>query len=62
MDGAKILVVDDEERMRGLIRDFLQREKYTVIEAGNGEEALQKFFDTKDIALVVDIRRRWHGT
>ncbi len=53
MDGAKILVVDDEERMRGLIRDFLQREKYTVIEAGNGEEALQKFFDTKDIALVL---------
>ncbi|MBO4872591.1 MAG: response regulator transcription factor [Lachnospiraceae bacterium] len=53
MNGAKILVVDDEERMRGLIRDFLQREKYTVIEAANGEEALQKFFDSKDIALVL---------
>ena len=53
MNGAKILVVDDEERMRGLIRDFLQREKYTVIEAENGEEALQKFFDVKDIALVL---------
>ena len=53
MEGAKILVVDDEERMRGLIRDFLQREKYTVIEAGDGEEALQKFFDSKDIALVL---------
>ena len=53
MEGAKILVVDDEERMRSLIRDFLLREKYTVIEAADGEEALQKFFDGKDIALIL---------
>ncbi len=53
MENAKILVVDDEARMRGLIRDFLQREKYTVIEAADGEEALEKFFDARDIALVL---------
>ena len=53
MENAKILVVDDEARMRGLIRDFLLREKYTVIEAADGEEALEKFFDARDIALVL---------
>ena len=53
MDGAKILIVDDEDRMRGLIKDFLLREKYTVVEAADGEEALQKFFDSKDIALIL---------
>ena len=53
MTQAKILVVDDEERMRSLIRDFLVRERYTVIEAANGEEALEKFFDTKDISLIL---------
>ena len=53
MERAKILVVDDEARMRGLIRDFLLREKYTVIEAADGEEALQKFFDTRDISLIL---------
>lgn len=53
MTQAKILVVDDEERMRSLIRDFLVRERYTVLEASNGEEALEKFFDTKDISLIL---------
>ncbi len=53
MTQAKILVVDDEERMRSLIRDFLVRERYTVLEAADGEEALEKFFDTKDISLIL---------
>ena len=42
MDRIKILVVDDESRMRKLVRDFLEREGYVVLEAGNGEEAMEK--------------------
>ena len=53
MSQAKILVVDDEERMRSLIRDFLVRERYSVVEAADGEEALEKFFDTKDVSLIL---------
>lgn len=53
MSQTKILVVDDEERMRSLIRDFLLKERYAVIEAADGEEALEKFFDTKDISLIL---------
>jgi len=49
----KILVVDDESRMRKLVKDFLSREGYMVIEAGDGEEALDTFFGDKDIALVI---------
>ncbi|MBP3729335.1 MAG: response regulator transcription factor [Lachnospiraceae bacterium] len=53
MSQAKILIVDDEERMRSLIRDFLLREKYKVIEAADGEAALELFFDQKDISLIL---------
>lgn len=53
MDNVKILMVDDEDRMRKLVNDFLSREGYKVIEAGDGEEALKKFFEDKDIALVI---------
>ena len=53
MSQTKIMIVDDEERMRSLIRDFLLRERYGVIEAADGEEALEKFFDTKDIKLIL---------
>lgn len=53
MNGLKILVVDDEARMRKLVRDFLVKSGYNVLEAGNGEEALDVFFAQKDIALVV---------
>lgn len=49
----KVLVVDDESRMRKLVRDFLERANYDVIEAGDGEEALNLFYEQKDIALVV---------
>ena len=53
MDNQKILMVDDEDRMRKLVSDFLTREGYRVIEAADGEEALKKFFEDKDIALVL---------
>ncbi len=53
MDRVKILVVDDESRMRKLVRDFLVKAGYGVEEAGDGEEALDIFFRQKDIALVV---------
>lgn len=53
MDRLKILVVDDESRMRKLVRDFLVKAGYDVVEAGDGEEALDLFFKQKDIALVV---------
>lgn len=53
MDRLKILVVDDESRMRKLVRDFLVKAGYDVVEAGDGEEALDLFFQQKDIALIV---------
>lgn len=53
MDRLKILVVDDESRMRKLVRDFLVKAGYDVVEAGDGEEALNIFFRQKDIALIV---------
>ena len=49
----KILVVDDETRLRKLVRDFLVRENYDVLEATNGREALDVFYDHPDIALVL---------
>lgn len=53
MDKIEILVVDDESRMRKLVRDFLVREGYEVLEAGDGEEALDIFYADKDISLLV---------
>ena len=53
MDKRKILVVDDEERMRKLVRDFLVRDGYAVIEAADGEEALEKFYADRDISLLI---------
>ena len=53
MSKLKILVVDDESRMRKLVRDFLEREGYQVLEAGDGMEALDIFYEQKDIALVI---------
>lgn len=49
----KILVVDDEARMRKLVHDFLARAGYEVLEAGDGEEALDIFYENKDIALIL---------
>ena len=53
MDKLKILVVDDESRMRKLVRDFLTKSNYEVIEAENGEQAVDIFFSEKDIALII---------
>ena len=53
MDRAKILVVDDESRMRKLVRDFLVREGYNVLEAEDGVEALDIFYEEKDISLLI---------
>ena len=53
MDKIKVLMVDDESRMRKLVNDFLLRKNYEVIEACDGEEAIDKFYADKDIALVI---------
>ena len=53
MEKCKILVVDDESRMRKLVRDFLVKKDFEVLEAGDGEEALDIFYATKDIALLI---------
>ena len=53
MEKIKILIVDDESRMRKLVKDFLVREGYLVREAGDGMEALEIFYEEKDIALII---------
>ena len=53
METLKILVVDDEPRMRKLVKDFLTVKGFQVVEAGDGEEAIDIFFEQKDIALIL---------
>lgn len=53
MEKLKILVVDDESRMRKLVRDFLVRQNFDVVEAKDGEEALDCFYKDKSIALII---------
>ena len=53
MQKLKILVVDDESRMRKLVRDFLEKKGYSVLEAGDGIEAMDLFYKEKDIALII---------
>ena len=53
MSRMKILVVDDESRMRKLVRDFLVKEGFVVLEAADGLEALDVFYAEKDIALII---------
>lgn len=53
MDKLKILVVDDESRMRKLVRDFLTRKNYEVLEAGDGVEAVDIFLENKDVSLII---------
>ena len=53
MERLKILVVDDESRMRKLVKDFLVKNNYEVMEAEDGSAALDIFFRQKDIALVI---------
>ena len=53
MNRIKILVVDDESRMRKLVRDFLEKKGFSVLEAGDGVEAMELFYKEKDIALII---------
>ncbi len=53
MDKIKILVVDDESRMRKLVSDFLVKEGYAVIEAEDGSEALDRFYEDNGISLII---------
>ncbi|SDB17601.1 MULTISPECIES: response regulator transcription factor [unclassified Butyrivibrio] len=53
MDKLKILVVDDEARMRKLVRDFLVKNNFDVVEAEDGQKALDIFYEQKDIALII---------
>ena len=53
MNGTKILIVDDEQRMRKLVRDYMIREGYIVLEAANGRQALDIFNTEQNIALII---------
>ncbi len=53
MDKLKVLVVDDESRMRKLVKDFLSKKNFEVLEAENGEQAVDIFFNNKEIALLI---------
>ena len=53
MDKIKVLVVDDESRMRKLVKDFLVKRDFDVLEAENGEEAVEIFYQQKEIALII---------
>ncbi len=53
MEKLKILVVDDEARMRKLVKDFLVKKDFAVIEAEDGEQAVDMFFENKDVALII---------
>ncbi len=53
MNRLKILVVDDESRMRKLVKDFLVKQNYEVIQAGDGSEALDMFFANQETALII---------
>lgn len=53
MERLKVLVIDDESRMRKLVRDFLVKRNFEVLEAENGEEAIDIFFQEKEISLLI---------
>lgn len=53
MDRLKILIVDDESRMRKLVKDFLTRSNFDVLEAEDGGKALDIFYREKEIALII---------
>ena len=53
MDKVKVLVVDDEALMRKLVKDFLLKKEYEVVEAEDGEQALDIFYSDKSISLII---------
>ena len=58
MDNGYILIVDDEQRMRSLIKDFLKQKNYSSLEAADGEEALQVFEVRKFILFIFKTKNR----
>ena len=61
MDKCKVLVVDDESRMRKLVSDFLTKQGYEVLEAGDGEAALDIFYNPTDYSGCDDAEAGWLG-
>ena len=57
MKKFKILVVDDESRMRKLLNDFLSANNYEILEAENGQKALDIFEENKDISLLLCVKK-----
>ena len=53
MDVIKVLIADDESRMRKLVKDFLNKNGIQVLEAADGEQACDIFYSEKDIALII---------
>jgi len=53
MDKLKVLVVDDEARMRKLVKDFLVKKDFEVLEAGDGRAALDSFYENPDLSLII---------
>lgn len=53
MGAKKILIADDEIRMRKLVADFLKKEGYSVLEAADGQEALELYFRNEDVDLII---------
>ena len=51
--ATKIMVVDDDTRIRKLVKDFLEKDHFYVLEASNGEEAMDSFYENPDTALVL---------
>ncbi|KOS29693.1 transcriptional regulator [Bacillus anthracis] len=52
---SKILIVDDEERIRRLLKMYLEREQYTIEEADNGDTALQMALQNDYDLIILDI-------
>ena len=53
MNDVTVLIVDDESRMRKLIKDFLMQKNYKILEAGDGEEALKVFEENQNKISVI---------
>ena len=49
----KILVAEDEEKIRRLVSSYLVREGFKVVEAADGQQAVEKFEDNEDVVLVM---------
>src|SRR5699024_12628239 len=57
-ENQRVLVVDDEDRIRRLIRMYLERDNFAVEEADNGKDALEKALDNDYDMILLDIMMR----